>query len=101
MIQMIADFINSVMALITDLITAMNTFYTNINTVRGNLDTIASGDSTFIKYLGAFKYVVGDLIYSMYFLIAIFGCCYTLYILINGVINTISKAKLSVFKLPI
>jgi hypothetical protein len=99
---MITDFINSVMALIQDLIGAMNTFYTNIIAVKTNLETITSGGHTpFTTYLGAFRYVVGDLIYSMYFLITLFGCCYTIYILIKGVINTINKARLSVFKLPI
>lgn len=86
----IASFFQTVLDMITSVLSALQTLYTTLqdfdNMIINMTDT--NGSSQFsgmpvVEAIGTFRYLVGDVAFYMIYLTVLFGCLWTIYVLVT------------------
>ena len=86
----IASFFQTILDMITSVLSALQTLYTTLqdfdNMIINMTDT--NGSSQFsgmpvVEAIGTFRYLVGDVAFYMIYLTVLFGCLWTIYVLVT------------------
>ena len=86
----IGSFFQSILDMITSVLSALQTLYTTLqdfdNMIINMTDT--NGSSQFsgmpvVEAIGTFRYLVGDVAFYMIYLTVLFGCLWTIYVLVT------------------
>lgn len=97
MFDWLFNMLGSIGDVVKDIVTYLQMFADNLEDAITTVNNMSSG-GVIADSLGTFKYVVGDLIYNIYFYIMLMGLCWTLYLLvkklISEVVGTISKSNI-------
>ena len=86
----IASFFQTILDMITSVLSALQTLYTTLqdfDTMIINM-TDTNGSSQFsgmpvVEAIGTFRYLVGDVAFYMIYLTVLFGCLWTIYVLVT------------------
>lgn len=84
-----SDFISKVTSIYSECKEALNSFYLSILELKDSLEAITTENGTLTKCLGAFRYVVGDTIYNIYYAIMLLGAGYTLFVLLRALVRVV------------
>lgn len=98
MFDWVYEVFNHIQDIFSGSVAALYQLYNELNKLTNNVQALTSDNGGLTIYLGAFRYVVGDMIYLTYYFIALFGCLYTLFILIKRVIDMFGSIRMNVFK---
>lgn len=92
----IASFFQTILDMITSVLSALQTLYTTLqdfdNMIINMTDT--NGSSQFsgmpvVEAIGTFRYLVGDVAFYMIYLTVLFGCLWTIYVLVTKLYEAI------------
>ena len=86
----IGSFFQSILDMITSVISALHTLYTTLQDFDIMIIDMAdtNGTSQFtgmpvVKAISTFRYLVGDVAFYMIYLTVLFGCLWTIYVLVT------------------
>ena len=92
----IASFFQSILDMITSVISALQTLYTTLQDFDSMIVDMAdtNGSSQFsgmpvVEAIGTFRYLVGDVAFYMIYLTVLFGCLWTIYVLVTKLYEAI------------
>lgn len=92
----IVGFFQTILDMITSVLSALQTLYTTLqdfdNMIINMTDT--NGSSQFsgmpvVEAIGTFRYLVGDVAFYMIYLTVLFGCLWTIYVLVTKLYEAI------------
>ena len=86
----IVSFFQTILDMITSVISALQTLYTTLQDFDTMIVDMAdtNGSSQFsgmpvVEAIGTFRYLVGDVAFYMIYLTVLFGCLWTIYVLVT------------------
>ena len=86
----IGSFFQSILDMITSVISALHTLYTTLQEFDAMIIDMAdtNGTSQFtgmpvVEAISTFRYLVGDVAFYMIYLTVLFGCLWTIYVLVT------------------
>lgn len=92
----IVSFFQTILDMITSVISALQTLYTTLQDFDTMIIDMAdtNGSSQFsgmpvVEAIGTFRYLVGDVAFYMIYLTVLFGCLWTIYVLVTKLYEAI------------
>lgn len=92
----IGSFFQSILDMITSVISALHTLYTTLQEFDAMIIDMAdtNGTSQFtgmpvVEAISTFRYLVGDVAFYMIYLTVLFGCLWTIYVLVTKLYEAI------------
>lgn len=77
--QLISDSFQSMCSALNELLTALNTQIDSIDTMKAAIETGHITGFNWLKWIGAYHYIVGDFIYMSTYTVIIIGVLMTIY----------------------